>query len=116
MTKKLLRLLAVGLFGVTTIHAASFSPCPVTNGPVSATSNVTGGTPGIAGVNPSYTCSFSIPAGAVSMGADSKSVCMRGSNNSSRTQLAASFEIPAAGLNSAGIIATGLDQPRPLRL
>jgi hypothetical protein len=63
MTKKLIGLLAVALFGITTINAATFSLCTVTNAPIAATSTVTNGTPGIAGVNPSYTCSFSIPAG-----------------------------------------------------
>jgi hypothetical protein len=63
MTKKLIGLLAVALFGITTINAAPFTLCSLTNAPNSAQSTTTAGTPGITGVNPSFTCNFSIPTG-----------------------------------------------------
>jgi hypothetical protein len=63
MTKKLIGLLAVALFGITTINAASFSLCTLSTPPNSATSATTNGTPGITGVSPTFTCSFSVPPG-----------------------------------------------------
>jgi hypothetical protein len=63
MTKKLIGLLPVAVFSITTLNAASFTICTLTSPPNSATSAVTNGTPSIVGVNPSYTCSFSVPSG-----------------------------------------------------
>jgi hypothetical protein len=63
MTKKLIGLLPLAVFSITTLNAANFSLCTLTNAPNSVTSTVTGGTPSIIGVDPSFTCSVSIPAG-----------------------------------------------------